>query len=86
MKNTKYHTVGTVPTSNIQIVERGKIDTTNTQIHDQKLAEFLGVERDISFYKELEKTCSFDYMKQNKEDDLVQLNEKGLSKLYRKGE
>jgi hypothetical protein len=44
------------------------------------------VERDISFYKELEKTCSFDYMKQNKEDDLVQLNEKGLSKLYRKGE
>jgi hypothetical protein len=33
------------------------------------------VERDISFYKELEKTCSFDYMKQNKEDDLVQLND-----------
>lgn len=51
----------------------------------KKLAEFLGVERDISFYHELEKTCSFDYMKQNKEDDLVALTEKGLSKLYRKG-
>ena len=38
MKNTKYHTVGTVPTSNIQIVERGKMDTTNTQIHDRSLS------------------------------------------------
>jgi hypothetical protein len=29
-----YHTVGTVPKSNIKIVERGKIDTLNTLIHD----------------------------------------------------
>ena len=30
----KYHTVGTVPESNIKIVERGTIDTPNSQIHD----------------------------------------------------
>jgi hypothetical protein len=29
---TKYHTVGTIPKSNIKIVEGGKIDTSNTQI------------------------------------------------------
>jgi len=34
MKNKKYHTVGTILRSNIKIVERGKIDTPNTQIHD----------------------------------------------------
>jgi len=34
MKNKKYHTVGTIPKSNIKFVERGKIDTPNTQIHD----------------------------------------------------
>jgi hypothetical protein len=32
-KKTKYYTVGTIPKSNIKIVERGKIDTTNTQIY-----------------------------------------------------
>ena len=31
MKNIKYDTVGTIPKSNIKIVERGKIDTL-TQI------------------------------------------------------
>jgi hypothetical protein len=30
MKNIKYDTVGTIPKSNIKIVERGKIDTSNT--------------------------------------------------------
>ena len=34
MKNKKYRTVGTDPKSNTQIIERGKIDTTNTQIRD----------------------------------------------------
>ena len=29
---TKYHTVGTIPKSNIKIVERGKIGISNTQI------------------------------------------------------
>jgi hypothetical protein len=29
---------GTVPKCNIKIVERGKIDTTNTQIHDHSLS------------------------------------------------
>jgi hypothetical protein len=29
--------MGTIPVSNINIVERDKIDTTNTQIHDQLL-------------------------------------------------
>jgi hypothetical protein len=31
-KLNKYHSVGTIPKSNIKI-ERGKIDTTNTQKH-----------------------------------------------------
>jgi hypothetical protein len=33
MKNNKYHAVETVPKSNRKIVERGKIDNSNTQIH-----------------------------------------------------
>jgi hypothetical protein len=39
MKNEKYHTVGTIPRSNIKIVEWGKIDYTNTQIHDHPLSQ-----------------------------------------------
>ena len=38
MKNKKYHTVETIPKLNIKIVERGKIDTPNTQIHDPSLS------------------------------------------------
>jgi len=34
MKSKKYHTVGIVPKSNRKIVERGKIDTPDTQKHD----------------------------------------------------
>ena len=34
-KNGKYHTVTTVSESNIKILERDKIDTPNTQIHDR---------------------------------------------------
>ena len=34
MKNKKYHSFGTVPKSNIKIVERDKTDMTNTHIHD----------------------------------------------------
>ena len=34
----KYHTVGTIPISNIKIVERGKIDTSNTQTLDRSLS------------------------------------------------
>ena len=34
MKNEEYHTVGTIPKSNIKIIERGKIDTHDKQIHD----------------------------------------------------
>ena len=33
-KSKNYHTVGTFPKSNRKIVERGKFDTPNTQIHD----------------------------------------------------
>jgi len=36
-KNQKYHAVGTAPKYNRKIVERGKIDTPNTQIHDHSL-------------------------------------------------
>jgi hypothetical protein len=38
MKNKKYHTVETIPKLNIKIVERGKIDTPSTQIHDPSLS------------------------------------------------
>ena len=38
MKNKTYHTVGTFLKSNIKIVERGKIDTPNPQIHDHSLS------------------------------------------------
>jgi len=38
MKNKEYHSVGTVPKSNRDIVERGKLDTTNTYIHDRSLS------------------------------------------------
>jgi hypothetical protein len=34
MKNKKWHTVGTVPISNRNIAERGKINPPNTQIRD----------------------------------------------------
>jgi hypothetical protein len=33
-KKKKYHAVGTIPKSNMIIVERDKIDTSNTQIND----------------------------------------------------
>ena len=33
MKNKKYHSVGTIPNSNIKIFKKDKIDTPNTQIH-----------------------------------------------------
>jgi hypothetical protein len=39
MKNKKYHTVRTIPGSNIKIVERGKIGTTSAQLHDHPLSE-----------------------------------------------
>jgi hypothetical protein len=42
----KYHTVGTVLKSNIKIVERGKIDIYNTQIHDCPLS-WLGTDPSI---------------------------------------
>jgi hypothetical protein len=37
MREKKSHAVGTIPKSNIKIVERGKIDTLYTQILDRSL-------------------------------------------------
>jgi hypothetical protein len=37
-RNTKYLTVRTISKSNIKIVERGTINTTNTQTHDNLIA------------------------------------------------
>jgi hypothetical protein len=37
-KHNIYHTVRTFPKFNRKIVERGEIDTTNTQIHDHSLS------------------------------------------------
>ena len=36
-KKKKNCNVGTIPKSNIKIIERGKINTTNIQIHDHSL-------------------------------------------------
>jgi len=38
MKNKKYHNVRTIPKSHTTILERGKIDTPDTQIHDCSLS------------------------------------------------
>ena len=38
MNNKKYHTVRTVLKSNKKIVERGRIDTPKTQMHDHSLS------------------------------------------------
>ena len=38
MKNKKYRTVGTIPKSNIKIVERGTLSTLNKQVHDHSLS------------------------------------------------
>ena len=42
MKNRKKYIVGTIPKPNIKIVERGQIDTPNTQIYD-RLLSLLGI-------------------------------------------
>lgn len=51
-----------------------------------QLACFLEVERDASFYKDLEKACNINSMKQNKYDDTKVFDSLGRSTLYRKGE
>ena len=38
MENIKIPNVGKVPKSNRKIIERGKNDTPNTQIHDHSLS------------------------------------------------
>jgi len=38
MENKKYHTVGTVPKSNRKTLDRGKINTHNTQIPDRSVS------------------------------------------------
>ena len=38
MNDKKYHTVGTAPKSIKKIVERGKIGTTSTQIHERSVS------------------------------------------------
>ena len=38
MKNKKYNTVGTIHKSDIKIVERGKMDPPNTEMHDRSLS------------------------------------------------
>ena len=37
MKIQKYDSVGTIEKLNIKVIERGEIDTPNTQIHDRSL-------------------------------------------------
>jgi hypothetical protein len=35
IKTKKYHNVGTIPKSNMKIVEKGTIETPYTQVHDR---------------------------------------------------
>ena len=37
-KSKTYHTVGTIPTLNINITGRSKIDTTNVKLHPRSLS------------------------------------------------
>jgi len=37
-KTKIYHTVGTIPKSNIKVVERGNLDTPNIQTHDRSFS------------------------------------------------
>jgi hypothetical protein len=46
MGNKKYHIVRTVPKSNRKIIERVRIDTPNTQIHDHSLS-WIGIDTSI---------------------------------------
>jgi hypothetical protein len=46
MKTKKCHTFGTVPKSNRKIIEKGKMDTPNKQIHDHSLS-WLGTDTSI---------------------------------------
>lgn len=41
MKNKKSHTVGTVPRSTRNIVEKGKFNAPNTQIHDVHIPDLV---------------------------------------------
>ena len=41
MKNLKYHNVGTILKFNRKVVERDKIDATNTHIHCPDLVQTL---------------------------------------------
>jgi hypothetical protein len=46
MENKTYHTVGIVSKSNNEIIERGSIDSANTQIQDRALS-WLGIGHSI---------------------------------------
>ena len=41
MRNKQYQTIETILKSNFKMVENGKIDTPNTQIHDRSLSCFV---------------------------------------------
>jgi len=40
MKVKTYHTIGTIPTSNLKIVGKDKINTPNEEIHDRLFSWF----------------------------------------------
>jgi len=60
----KYHNVGTFPKLNIAIVERGKIDTPNPQIHDHSLS-WLGTDTSIKKSDRLEKFYGYEILTLN---------------------
>ena len=57
-KKNKYHTLGTVIKPNTKIVERGKFDTLNTQMHDRPLSWLTRYYSSSSDFREIRVVCS----------------------------
>jgi hypothetical protein len=56
--NKKYHIVGTVPKYNPKIIEtQGKIDTTNTDLHDRSVS-WLGIVISVNNLKWINWLCN----------------------------
>lgn len=50
MKNEKYHPVGTIPRSNIKIVETDKTDSPKTRIHGRSYS-WLGTDTTVKKWR-----------------------------------
>ena len=60
----KHHTAGTVPKSNIKIVDKGQIDTSNTHIVIVHFSGLLHALKKVSRWQE-EASLKYQYIKTN---------------------